>query len=142
MSGFTKKEWIARTPKEVFDFITASDNAPKIVSSVKSMVKLTDGPLRVGTKYLETRVMNGKDHQTELEVIEYVPDQIYTMKNFTEGIEIIYQYVFTPENNGTQIDLVCALKASGLKKLMLPIVSSIFQKEDGDHLQRLKKAME
>lgn len=142
MSGFTRKEWIARTPKEVFEFITASENAPKVVSSVKSMVKLTDGAVRVGTKYLETRLMNGKEHQTELEVIEYVPNRIYAMRNFTEGIEIIYRYVFSPENGGTQIDLVCTLKASGLNKLMLPVVSSIFQKEDGDHLQRLKKAIE
>ena len=142
MSGFTMKEWIARSPKEVFEFITASENAPKVAPAIKSMVKLTDGPLRVGTKYLETRLMNGKEHQTELEVIEYQPHQTYSVKNFTEGIEVIYQYTFHPENNGTQVELVCTLKASGLKKLMLPIVSAVLQKEDGDHLKGLKKAVE
>lgn len=142
MSGFTMNEWIARSPKEVFDFITASENAPKVVQSVKSMVKLTEGPARVGTKYRETRVMNGKDHETELEVVAFEPNQMYAMKNITDGIETIYQYNFQPEKNGTNIDLVCTLKASGLKKLMLPLVASILKKEDGDHLQRLKKAME
>jgi uncharacterized protein YndB with AHSA1/START domain len=142
MSGFNMTEWISRTPKEVFDFITASENAPKVVASVKSMVKLTEGPVRVGTRYRETRLMDGKEHQAELEVVEYEPGQSYAMKNVTEGIETVYRYVFQSENDGTRVDLVCEVKASGLKKLMLPMVVSILKKEDGDHLQRLKQAME
>jgi len=142
MSGFEMNEWIARTPKEVFDFITASENAPKVTSSVVSMVKLTEGPVRVGTRYRETRLMNGKEHSTELEVAAYEPDQRYAMKNLTEGIETIYHYSFKPEKEGTRIELVCEVKATGLKKLMVPMVASILKKEDGDHLQRLKQAME
>jgi len=42
MTGFNMSEWVARPPKVVFDFITASENAPKIVQSVTSMVKLTE----------------------------------------------------------------------------------------------------
>lgn len=135
-------EWIARTPKEVFDFITASENAPKVTSSIVSMVKLTEGIVGVGTRYRETRLMNGKEHSTELEVAAYEPDQRYAMKNLTEGIETIYHYSFKPEKEGTRIELVCEVKATGFKKLMVPVVASILKKEDGDHLQRLKQAME
>ena len=45
-------------------------------------------------------------------------------------------------SDGTRVELVCEVKAGGLKKLMLPLVVSILKKEDGDHLQRLKKALE
>ena len=142
MAGFNISEWISRSPKEVFDFITASDNAPKVLPSVKSMVKLTEGPARLGTRYRETRLMNGKEQQAELEVVEYEPHQKYAMKNVTEGIETVYRYTIHPEADGTRVDLVCELKAGGLKKLVLPMVASILKKEDGDHLQRLKKALE
>ena len=142
MAGFNLSEWLSRTPKEVFDFITSSDNAPKVVPSVKSMVKLTEGPVRVGTRYRETRLMNGKEAHAELEVVEYEPDQKYAMRNVTEGIETVYRYTFHPEAGGTRVDLVCDVKAGGFKKLMLPIVVSILKKEDGDHLQRVKKALE
>lgn len=142
MAGFNLSEWISRSPQEVFDFITASDSAPKVVPSVKSMVKLTEGPVRVGTRYRETRLMNGKEQHAELEVVAYEPDQKYAMKNFTEGIETVYSYTFHPEADGTRVDLVCEVKAGGLKKLMLPLVASILKKEDGDHLQRLKRALE
>lgn len=142
MAGFDLREWISRSPKEVFDFIASSDNAPKVVQSVKSMVKLTEGPVRVGTRYRETRLMNGKEQHAELEVVAYEPNQKYAMKNVTEGIETVYRYTFHPEADGTRVDLVCEVKAGGLKKLMLPMVVSILKKEDGDHLQRLKKALE
>ena len=142
MAGFKMSEWISRPPQEVFDFITTSDNAPKVVQSVKSMVKLTEGPVGVGTRYRETRMMNGKEQHAELEVVAYEPNQKYAMRNVTEGIETVYQYTFHPEANGTRVDLVCEVKAGGVKKLMLPLVVSVLKKEDGDHLQRLKTALE
>ena len=142
MSGFTLTEWIARSPKEVFDFISDSENAPKIGANTKSMVKLTEGPVGVGTRYSETRIMNGKENQSELEIVGFEPGRLYAMKNVTEGVETVYTYTFQEENNGTQVDMVCELSASGVKKLMLPMVSSILKKEDGDHLQKLKMVME
>jgi uncharacterized protein YndB with AHSA1/START domain len=142
MAGFSLREWISRSPKEVFDFITSSDNAPKVVQSVKTMVKLTEGSVRVGTRYHETRLMNGNEQDAELEVTSYEPNQKYAMKNMTDGIETVYSYTFHPEADGTRVHLACEVKSSGLKKLMLPMVVSILKKEDGDHLQRLKNALE
>ena len=142
MTGFNMNEWVARPPKEVFDFITASENAPKIVPSVISMVKLTEGPVRVGTRYRETRLMGGKEQQADLEIVEFEPIQKYAMQNVTEGVETVYRYNFQPERDGTRIDLVCEVKAKGIKKLMLPMIVSILKKEDGDHLQRVKKILE
>lgn len=142
MAGFEMSEWISRSPKEVFDFITSSDNASKVVPSVKSMVKLTEGPVRLGTRYRETRLMSGKEQYAELEVVDYEPNQKYAMKNVTAGIETVYRYTFHPEADGTRVNLVCEVKAGGLKKLMLPMVASILKKEDGDHLQKVKEALE
>lgn len=106
------------------------------------MVKLTEGPPCVGTRYRETRLMNGKEQQAELEIVEFEPTQKYAMQNVTSGIETVYRYNFQPERDGTRIDLVCEVKAKGIKKLMLPLVVSILKKEDGDHLQRVKKVLE
>ena len=142
MSGFEMSEWIACPPKRVFEFITDSNNAPKIVPSVKSSVKLTDGPTKVGTRYRETRLMNGKEQPAELEVSEYAEPNVYAMRNVTDGIETVYRYTLQPEKDGTRINLVCEVKAAGIKKLMLPLVTFILKKEDGAHLQRLKQVLE
>jgi hypothetical protein len=142
MPGFELSEFIPRSSQEVFYFISASENAPKVVPSVTSMVKLTEGPIRVGTRYRETRLMKGQEHQTELEIVEYESVQKYAMKNDTDGIETVYQYTFHPEENGTRVDLVCEVKGIGAKKLIVPVVVSVLKKEDGNHLQRLKQALE
>jgi uncharacterized protein YndB with AHSA1/START domain len=142
MPRFEMSEFIPRPPQEVFDFISASENAPKVVPSVTSMVKLTEGPVGIGTRYRETRLMKGEEHQTELEIVEYEPVQKYAMKNETHGIETVYWYTFHPEENGTRVDLVCEVKGSGAKKLIVPVVVSVLKKEDGDHLKRLKQALE
>jgi uncharacterized protein YndB with AHSA1/START domain len=142
MSGFEMSEWIACPPKRVFEFITDPNNAPKIVPSVKSSVKLTEGPPKVGTRYRETRLMGGKEEHAELEVSEYAEPTVYAMRNVTDGIETVYRYNLRPEKDGTRIDLVCQLKAAGLKRIMLPLVAFILKKEDGTHLQRLKQFLE
>jgi hypothetical protein len=142
MSGFKVSEWIACLPKRVFEFISDSNNAPKVVPAVKSTLKLTDGPAQVGTRYRETRLINGKEEHVELEVSEYAEPEVYAMRNVTEGIETIYRYQLHPERNGTRIDLVCEVKAAGIKKLMLPLVAFVLKKEDGAHLHRLKQVLE
>ena len=142
MAGFAVSEWIACPPQRVFEFISDANNAPKIVPAVKSTVKLTEGPPRVGTRYRETRFMNGKEQQVEMEVKEYAPPAVYAMQNVTDGFETVYRYQLHPEREGTHIDLVCEVKAAGVKKLMLPMIASVLKKEDGAHLQTLKKVME
>jgi predicted RecB family endonuclease len=142
MAGFTMSEWISRSPQDVFDFVTTPDHAPDVVPSVTSMVKVTDGPIRVGTLLRETRVMRGKEEQAELEVVAYEPGQTYAVKNLTQGIETVYRYAFHPETTGTRVDLVCEVTAGGAKKLMVPMVVAVLKKEDGDHLQRVKTALE
>jgi carbon monoxide dehydrogenase subunit G len=142
MSGFEMSEWIACPPKRIFEFITDSNNAPRIVPSVKSSIKLTDGPIKVGTRYRETRLMHGKEQSAELEVSEYAEPNVYAMRNVTSGIETVYRYTLKPEKDGTRINLVCEVKAAGIKKLMLPVVALILKKEDGAHLQRLKQVLE
>ncbi len=142
MAGFAVSEWIACPPQRVFDFISEADNAPKIVPGVKSTVKLTDGPARVGTRYRETRLINGKEEQVELAVKEYAAPEVYAMQNVTDGIETVYRYTLRPERGGTHIALVCEVSAAGIKKLMLPLVASILKKQDGGHLQTLKQVLE
>lgn len=114
MTGFSMNEWVAREPKVVFDFITASENAPKIVQSVTSMNKLTEGAPGVGTRYRETRLMKGKEQQAELEIVEFEPPQKYAVQNVTSGIETVYRYILQPDRDSTRIDLVCEVKAAGI----------------------------
>jgi hypothetical protein len=87
-------------------------------------------------------MVNGKEAAADLEVARFEPPQRYAMRNVSEGIETVYHYSFTPEGDGTRVDLLCELHAGGLRKVMLPLVAAVLRKEDGDHLHRLKAALE
>lgn len=50
-------EWVARSPIEVFQFITDPANASKVIHSVIRAKTLTEGPVGVGTRYREPRLI-------------------------------------------------------------------------------------
>lgn len=142
MSNFEMTEWINRPPQEVFDFISNPPNAAQYIENIQASHKVSDGPVGVGTVFSETRLINGKEATAELVVSRYDPPSSFGIGNETQGIQVNYTYRFAPEKGGTQVTWVCELEASGLKKMMLPMVAGIMKKEDGDHLQKVKAILE
>lgn len=142
MSQFTLDEWIEKPPAVVFSALSDPTQAPHIMPNIKSMTQLTDGPVGVGTRFREVRVVNGKEAETDLDVVAYEAPVRYGVAAVQSGITVTYDYRLQPANGGTQLNLTCVVSAAGIKKLMLPIVAGIMKKEDGDHLQQLKTALE
>lgn len=142
MNGFEFSEHIAASPKQVFELISDLSNASKFLDNIKGSEKLTDGPIGVGTIFRETRVVGGKESSADLQVTAYEPPAHFGIRSEVEGIKVEYHYHFAPEAGGTQVRWVCELEASGLRKMMLPMIAGIMKKEDGDHLQKLKAYLE
>lgn len=141
MAGFTMSEVIERPQEEVFDVLAHPDQV-SIMENIKSTEKISDGPVGVGTRYRETRLINGKEEVSELEVVQYEPHRQFSIASQVQGIRVVYEYTLQPQDGSTRIDWTCEVQASGLKKAMLPVVAGIMKKEDGDHLQKLKRALE
>jgi carbon monoxide dehydrogenase subunit G len=142
MAGFTATNWINQPPATVFESLSSPKKAPKIMPNIKSMTQTTTGAVGVGTKFHEVRLVNGKESETDLEVVAYDQPRRYGVKATQSGIDVTYFYDLKPERGGTTIDLECVVEGSGLKKLMLPIVAGVMKKEDGNHLETLKLALE
>ena len=143
MAGFELSEWVHETPDAVMAFAVDPANAPKVMKDVVKMEQVSPGPLQVGTVYQETRMMKGKPTTTDLKVIAYDPTtRTYAVSAEQSGLTATYHYTFQPEKGGTRINLVCETRGTGLKKLMAPLFAQILKKEDGDHLQNLKAAIE
>lgn len=142
MNGFEFSEYIAKPPKEVFEMISNPANGSKFVDNIKESKKLTDGPIGVGTKFHETRIMGGKEASTDLLISAYEPNKHVGISSEAEGIKVEYHFHLEPEGKGTRVKWVCELEASGLRKMMLPMVAGIMKKEDGNHLKKLKAHLE
>jgi carbon monoxide dehydrogenase subunit G len=142
MAGFSATEWIAASSEVVFAFMQDVQHFPEVITSVVRAEKLTDGPVGLGTRFRETRKVNGREVSAEIEVTTYEPPRRYSATSTQSGITATYHYTLTPEAGGTRIDLQADVSASGLKKLLLPVVVRFMKKEDEDHLQQLKAAVE
>lgn len=142
MKGFEFSEHIERSPREVFAVISDPTTATGFLENITDSVKLTDGPIAVGTVFRETRVVGGKESSADLLVTVHEPDARVGISTETEGITVVYHYALSPEGEGTRLAWTCELEAGGLRKMMLPMVAAIMKREDGDHLQRLKEYVE
>lgn len=142
MNGFEFSEHIGRSPQEVFEVISNPTEATRFLDNIKESKKLTDGPIGVATTFRETRVMSGKEASADLLVNAYEPNTHVGISSEAEGIKVDYHYRLAPEADGTRLTWACQLEASGLRKMMLPMVAAIMKKEDGDHLRRLKAYLE
>jgi carbon monoxide dehydrogenase subunit G len=142
MNGFQFTEHITRSPQDVFEVLSNPARATEFLDSITESRKITDGPIAVGTRFFETRVVNGKEASAELVVSAYEPPTHVGISAEAEGIKVEYHYRLSPEGGGTRVNWTCELEASGLRKMMLPMVAAIMKKEDGDHLQKLKAYLE
>jgi carbon monoxide dehydrogenase subunit G len=142
MNGFELHEHIARSPKDVFAVLSNPTLATEFLDNIKESRQLTDGPIAVGTKFRETRVVNGKEATADLLVSAYEPNTHIGISTEAEGIKVVYQYHLFPVDDGTRLTWACELEAGGLRKMMLPMVAAIMKKEDGNHLQHLKSYLE
>jgi carbon monoxide dehydrogenase subunit G len=142
VNGFRFSEQIARPPQDVFGVVSDPRQATGFLENITDSVQLTDGPIGVGTVFRETRVVRGKAASADLLITAHEPATHVAVSTEAEGITVTYDYHLTPEDSGTRLVWTCDLEATGLRRMMLPIVAAIMKREDGDHLQRLKTHLE
>jgi carbon monoxide dehydrogenase subunit G len=142
MNGFEMTEHISRSPEDVFAVLSDPTRATAFLDNIRESRQLTDGPIAVGTKFRETRVVNGREATADLVVSDYEPNTHVGISTEAEGISVAYHYRLVPEDGGTRLTWTCELEASRLRKMMLPMVAAIMKKEDGNHLKLLKSYLE
>ncbi|RLQ89695.1 SRPBCC family protein [Planomicrobium sp. Y74] len=141
--AFSETVYIDAPIETVFKITTDFEQAPMIMENVIKAEKLTEGPLQVGTQVKETRNVRANEIMTVLHVIEFIPNQKYTVKSESGGMTVIYQYQFLGNENGTTIDFTGSIRSKGLKNAFIrPFFEKILKKEDENHLLRLKEYIE
>ena len=142
MAGFERTEHIARPHPKVWDFFVNHDNAMKWNPSIVGLKQITDGPVGVGTKFLETRRVGKKEHTVTLEITDFEEGRKYAGTVDEMGIRGTYTYRFEPRGDETEVHLVAEISGKGFAKLMLPLVKRAMLKQDGAQLERLRDAVE
>jgi hypothetical protein len=77
--------FVAATPREVIEFIADPANAPLWMKALEVSELLTEGPIRVGSRFREIQRAGGRRIETICEVVELDAERRYAWRSVTEG---------------------------------------------------------
>lgn len=113
------------TPEIAFDTVSDFPNAAQFVDGIKEVEMLTDGPVAVGTKVKETRIMMGREASEVMEVTVMDRPSRFVVEAFSHGTEYVTSYEIEPEDDGSKVTL--SFKATP-QTIMSKILAALFSK--------------
>ena len=105
MAVISMSRHIDATPGVVFDLCTDVEHFADHVSGIKKCELLTEGPVGVGTRFRESRVMFGKEATEEMEFTVFRRPSFYQLSANSCGALYETTFRMSPEDDGTRIDL-------------------------------------
>ncbi len=142
MAGFTRSAFIARPVETVFDFATDLANASVFLPSVTKVELLTEGGIRPGARFRETRCVGRKERTAVIEIVEHRRPELHAASAAMLGMKATYRFRFSPDGGGTRVTMEALVQGNLLWKPFLGMMSRMMEKEDGEYLSRLKEALE
>ena len=113
---------VFRTVSQINEFSSA---IPHIVN----VEFLTEQQIGVGTRFRETRLMNGKEVQTELEVTEHVEND--RVRLVTDSHGTVWDTLFTVRSDGDATELTMVMESRPhtlAARMMNPLIGGMIKK--------------
>ena len=137
MPTITVSQHFASNPQIAFDVISDFPNAADYIDGILKVEMLTDGPIAVGSRVRETRIMMGREATEEMEVTKMVAPNEFVVEAFSRGTEYITSYSLAPEPNGTKVTLVFKANPqtfmskvmAAIFSRMMPTIADLMQKD-------------
>lgn len=85
MAAITVSRSVAAPQGVLFDTMTDLDNADERIEGIQSVDILTEGPIGVGTRWIETRVLFGKEATETMWITEFEPPSHYVVEAESHG---------------------------------------------------------
>jgi uncharacterized protein YndB with AHSA1/START domain len=131
---------IARTPDEVFAYLTDVANLPQWQSGVHSA--WLDGKPRVGGHIHESRHMLGRELHTAIEIEEYDPPRVFALRAVRSPVPFSVRHELEPSDDGTRLTVTGEADTSVLPGFAAGILIRRAEKQFKKDFERLKRLLE
>ncbi len=131
---------IARTPDEVFDYLTDVSNLPTWQSGVHSAS--LEGEPQAGTTIREARHMLGRELRTTLEIEEYERPRLFTLRALDSPVPFTVRHELEPSGDGTRLTVVGEGDHRLLPGFAAGIMARRAEKQFRRDFERLKRLLE
>jgi len=130
---------IKRSPEEVFDFCSDVSHEPEWNPMMKRVVKLTDGPIRIGARYT-TEFVDAPP--MVMECTRYERPSAWSLTGESRALRAVGGGRVVPTSEGAHLVMRMELEPLGLLKLARPLlrrgIRSMFQRD----LENIKAQLE
>ena len=134
--------FIQRTPKEVFDFLSAPENHHQWQGNTEFAEWSSEGSLGVGSSF-NIGVRNfGRLIESEVEIIAWDPPTELGTKADQGPMVLASTTKVTPQGDGAFVSYTSQLQMKGVLKLAEGLMSRLFKSQFQENLNRLKAVLE
>lgn len=126
MPGVTVRRLVEADPEITFRVFADIPNATSMIAGIENIEMLTDGPVGIGTRWRETRMMFGKAATEEMTVTAFDPPRSYTAAAENRGTHYHSRYDFEPAEGGTLVTLRFEAQPRSLAAKLLSVVGILF----------------
>ena len=113
---------IARSPADVFSYVTDPTRFPEWQDAVVSARPLDDGPMRKGTKIELTRRMGPREQTMTSELTDYDAPRTYAFRILDGPVRAIGKGTTDAVGDGTRFTFELDFEGHGIGKLLVPLV--------------------
>ncbi len=137
MASFKLTSRVEAPIDAVFDLFSDIPRADEMIDAIVKIEMLTDGPVGVGTRWRETRMMFKREATEEMQVTAFDPGKSYTVGCASCGCEYESTWRFESEGGATLVEFemgwrpvsFLAKVMSPLGRLMAPMMKKCFMKD-------------
>ena len=132
---------LRRPVEQVFAFLADYQNLRTWQSDLIENEQLTEGPLRVGTRFREVRRTGPGQSEIQGEITDFEPNKRFSTRTITKP-QVTVSYSFEGEGNGTRLSYKFIMLTSGMMRLLEPLISGSIKKDTNSDFQTLKHILE
>lgn len=118
----TIHETVDAPVETVFDVFADFRKAADRVDGIERIELLTDGPVGLGTRFRETRIMFGRESTEEMEITQFEQNEKYAVEADSCGAHFQTVFRFQPNGRRTAVEMEMRTRVTSLfAKLMWPL---------------------
>lgn len=146
MAQFTIDKYIEAPREVVFDTAVDLHSAAENIRGIEKLELLTEGPIGLGTRFRETRIMFKKEATEVMEISVFDRPSRFVYKANSCGCKYVTSHELVQEGSGTRFSLVFSSEPQTLLAKVMGVVFSFMikacMKEVEKDLEDLKAVSE
>ncbi len=126
--------------EQVFAFLMDTTQLTTWQTNLIKIDKITEGPLRMGSRFQEVRRLGRRESEIQGEIIAFEPNKRFETRTLTKP-QVTVSYFLEPEDGGTRVKHRFVMLTSGFMRLLEPMIAKSIREDNELDFNNLKRVL-